>query len=375
MITLGYLTNFSERLRLEAYFYDHCIHPDQGVTLRSRARQKMPRGPSLTENEKTRISELRSLGWSVLAIARRIERSEGAVRSFVKDPSGENRKKRPGRAPKLSPRDVRHVFHLACSDHIKPAKIIETLQLPCKPRTVRRALLATGNAHYVKRKSMPLMTKTHITNRLIYADRKLRDNFNWDVVVISDEKKFNLDGPDGCQYYWHDRRLPPEMYSKRVAGGGSVMVWAGISAVGKTEIVFLEGRQRASHYIATLTAALQPFLDGIRPRLGGAEPIFQQDGASIHTAKTVKTWFQEQNIATVDWPAKSPDLSPIENVWGDLALRVYDNGQQFDNRDDLKRAILKAWSEITDERLKKLMDGMRGRMVDVVRRKGAHIGK
>lgn len=266
-------------------------------------------------------------------------------------------------------------FQLACKDHLKPAKIINVLDLKCKTRTVRRALQRNENAHYIKRKSIPLMTSQHKKNRLAYADEMLRRKFNWDVVVISDEKKFNLDGPDGCQYYWHDRRLPEEVYSKRVAGGGSVMVWAGISAVGKTEIVFLEGRQKATNYISTLSSALQPFLDAIRPKLGGSEPIFQQDGASIHTAKVVKAWFSTQNIKTVEWPAKSPDLSPIENIWGDLALTVYDNGKQYSTRDDLKLAIKAAWANITTKKLKKLMNGMDGRMVDVVKAKGAHIGK
>ncbi|DBA00410.1 TPA: hypothetical protein N0F65_012941 [Lagenidium giganteum] len=29
------------------------------------------------------------------------------------------------------------------------------------------------------------------------------------------------------------------------------------------------------------------------------------------------------------WPAKSPELSPIENLWGDFGLAVYENGRQF----------------------------------------------
>ncbi|KAF0775093.1 hypothetical protein AaE_001207, partial [Aphanomyces astaci] len=61
--------------------------------------------------------------------------------------------------------------------------------------------------------------------------------------VFSDEKKFNLDGPDGYQYYWHDLRKEQEIYTKRVSGGGSVMIWAGMSAFGRTELAFLEGKQ------------------------------------------------------------------------------------------------------------------------------------
>lgn len=46
-----------------------------------------------------------------------------------------------------------------------------------------------------------------------------------DKIVFTDEKKFNLDGPDGFQYNWYDLRREPEMYSKRVRAEGSL--WYG----------------------------------------------------------------------------------------------------------------------------------------------------
>jgi transposase len=39
-----------------------------------------------------------------------------------------------------------------------------------------------------------------------------------------------------------------------------------------------------------------------------------QDNASIHTVKTVKDWFQENGVRTIDWPPYSLDLNPIENA-------------------------------------------------------------
>ncbi|CAF4303451.1 unnamed protein product, partial [Rotaria magnacalcarata] len=51
-------------------------------------------------------------------------------------------------------------------------------------------------------------------------------NNEWHKAVWPDEKKINLDGPDGFSYYWHDLRKEEEIFSTRSLGGGSVMIWA-----------------------------------------------------------------------------------------------------------------------------------------------------
>ncbi len=46
-----------------------------------------------------------------------------------------------------------------------------------------------------------------------------------------------------------------------------------------------------------------------------ADFIFQQDLAPARVAKSTKSWLNEHGVGVLDWPANSPDMNPIENIW------------------------------------------------------------
>ena len=71
-------------------------------------------------------------------------------------------------------------------------------------------------------------------------------------MVFSDEKKFNLDGADGSQFYWHDLRKEKQLFSKRLFGGGSDIVWGAFTAPGKVDLVGMEGKRNSTCYINVL---------------------------------------------------------------------------------------------------------------------------
>lgn len=185
-------------------------------------------------------------------------------------------------------------------------------------------------------------------------------------VIFSDEKKFNLDGPDGYDGYWRDLRKEPLYFSKRNFGGGSVMVWGAFCKFGKLSLAFTSPRMDSTEYQEILQDHLLPFIRQFR-RSG---LIFQQDNASVHVSRSTRAWLSEKNIACLDWPARSPDCNPMENMWGVLVRRVYVRQRQFGTVADLKACILEEWNGIEDSIVSNLINSMPNRIFQLIERNG-----
>ncbi|KAJ7319548.1 hypothetical protein JRQ81_019059 [Phrynocephalus forsythii] len=61
---------------------------------------------------------------------------------------------------------------------------------------------------------------------------------------------------------------------------------------------------------------------------GDADFIFQQDLAPAHTAKNTQTQFNDHGITALDWPARSPDLNPLENLWATAKRKMRQETEQ-----------------------------------------------
>ena len=211
------------------------------------------------------------------------------------------------------------------------------------------------------------MTKSDKVRRLDWAKKFFSWKTEWDNVIFSDEKKFNLYGPDGYSHYWHDLRKEERIFSKRHSCHKSLMIWIGFSSKGKTEIAYLSGRANSTRYVETLKDCLLP----AALRLAGKNWIFQRDNAPIHRSKETNEWCQKKNINVLEWPAYSPDMNPTENIFGILARRVYMNNRQYDDVDQLKSSIEKEWKALETEFLQKLVDSMPNRLFELTKANGS----
>ena len=80
-------------------------------------------------------------------------------------------------------------------------------------------------------------------------------------------------------------------------------------------------------------------------RMHGANYVFQQDNTPIHTSKLTRTFFQERNVNVLSWPARSPDLDPVENACKFSRL-VYKDGRQFNSKLELEDGSRTSWNNL-----------------------------
>lgn len=330
----------------------------------------MPKGKSLTSSEQEIINFLFKRGISNRQIAREISRSHSVVNAYLKSPQNYGKIKRPGRKPSLSRRSENEIFRKATKENKFASQIKEEMGLNLSNRQIRRIIRKNGHAKFTKMLQKTGLKPRHIEARLAWAKKYIDLGEKWKQVIFTDEKKFNLDGPDGFKYYWHDLRDEPKTFMSRNFGGGSIMIWGAFSYNGKIRLRFVSNKMNSDYYINMLDNTIDEL-----EAVGGENFIFQQDNASIHISKKSKQWFQEHEFQLLEWPACSPDLNPIENLWGIIARKVYGNSRQYQTIAELKVAILQSWLDIRSETLRNLVDSMKDRLFDVILKKGKQIGR
>ena len=261
----------------------------------------MGKGVPLSGYEKGKIDALKTSGRSNREIAKELNRSPNLINNYINLGSNYGAKKSPGRRKKLTLRERRAIVKAAVDSNYGSKRILKELSLNCSPVTIWTALKEDKNIALAKKKRKPNLKEKHKKDRLEFAKKHMTWTTELNSIVWSDEKKFNLDGPDGYRCYWHDLSKEEKILS-RVQGGGSVMIWPAFGSKGRTRIVFCKGKMNSEKYIKMLEDELLP----VGHNLGGENWTFQQDNAPIHVSKKSKSWFEEKRIRRFEHPPLTP---------------------------------------------------------------------
>jgi DDE superfamily endonuclease/Tc3 transposase len=330
---------------------------------------RMPRGKVLSSEEKTRMKALKDAGWSINRIAEDSNRSRTVVRNYLLNPDTYGTKKKKNRSKKVTAAAVRRLYRAASQSSKSCRQLRDSLDLPVTRQRVHQLLQQADHLVHSKKMGTPPLSKGHKDARLEWARKYVHLGPEWKNVIFSDEKRFCLDGPDSFQGYWRDKRKRTPLFLRRQNGGGGIMVWGAFSYEGLSTLAILEGNQDSTKYIQTLCFHLLKFNE----RFHGGTAIFQHDNASIHKSSMTTEWLANENIDVMRWPACSPDLNPIENLWSIMARVVYNEGRQYSSIKDLKEGVLRAWSFIEQTTIQNLVNSMTDRCAKVLEAQGEKI--
>ncbi len=220
-----------------------------------------------------------------------------------------------------------------------------------------------------KRATKPLLNQRQRQKRLTWAvEKKNWTVAQWSKVLFSDESKFCISFGNQGPRVWRKsgEAQNPCCLKSSVKFPQSVMIWAAMSSAGVGPLCFLKSTVNAAIYQEILEHFMLPSADKL---YGDADFIFQQDLAPAHTAKGTKSWFSDHGVTVLDWPANSPDLNPIENLWGIVKRKMRDT--RPNNADDLKATVKETWASIPPQQCHKLITSMPRRIEAVIKAKGA----
>ncbi|CAK1599693.1 unnamed protein product [Parnassius mnemosyne] len=274
-----------------------------------------------------------------------------------------------------SARDDRFiVIEILRNRYLTAVEIRQRLQITrgvnVSERTVRRRMEEVNLKARRPARGSELL-RQHRVARLQFA----REHVNWTYeqwarVMFTDECRIALRAPDGRERVWRktgERFLPITTTQTVSFHGGSIMVWGGVSSDARTELVIVDNRLTATRYIEEV---LQEHVIPYSGFIGHDQFLLMHDNARPHVAHCVEEYLEEVGIQKLQWPARSPDLNPIEHVWGMFKRKIKSSSKPPQTLNELRNAALAAWDSIPQVDVRNIIQSMPDRMQAVIRARG-----
>ena len=332
----------------------------------------------------TPVEQGRALAWlddgiSGREVGRRLRVSHSVIQRLLarfQQTGRVERRPSSGRPRCTSRQDDRFLHMAALRDRTVTSttlrrRLMQAVHVNVSRSTICRRLRAVGLASRRPAVRTPL-TPGHRRARAAWCRQHVRWNRRqWTQVLFTDESRFALSFNDGRVRVWRRRG---ERFADACVrevdryGGGSVMIWAGFSRETRTPLHVIQGTLTGLRYRDEIVQPLiQPALRAI-----GNQAVLQDDNARPHRARVVDAYLQQVGIIRMEWPARSPDLAPIEHLWDELGRRVVNNHPPPQCVNQLTQFLRHEWAAIPQGVLRTLVDSMRRRCIACLAANGGH---
>ena len=223
--------------------------------------------------------------------------------------------------------------------------------------------------NYRPPKLRPNLSIKQKDERYKFSQNFLKNDIDYSQFVFSDESKISFTSDN--RYIWY---IPGETddscYQDCDKVSPWIMVWGAIGYNYKSPLIICPKSVTADQYRKVITDS-NMVLD-LNEARGEGNWVFQQDGATPHTAKTTRVFLNKRMSYIEYWPANSPDMNPIEHLWAILKYRILEESPE--DFQDMLRIMQEEWESISIDLVNKLVLSFKKRLLLVSQHKGEAIG-
>ena len=233
--------------------------------------------------------------------------------------------------------------------------------------TIRSRIKESGEFKSYWACKKPFISPKNRKKRLAWAQEHLDwSPEQWMRVLWTDESPFVLVF-NRRKRVWrlHNERYDPKCTIATVKHDKKINVWGCFAAHGVGDLYLVEGKLEQKQFKRILERHMLPSAERLFP---DEDWIFQQDNDPKHTARSIQEWIGSQDIECFNWPAQSPDLNPIENLWSILDAKLSKRRPQ--NEQQLFEVLQEGWANLDVEMLTRLVCSLPDRCRAVIKAKG-----